>query len=451
VTAPIPSRVAVRMHQVGFGDCFLLTVTYPTPVEDERTERHILFDFGTMRLPTGWKDLSRVARSINERTQGRIDAVVVTHRHRDHLSAFGQVALAKLLQETAPPTMVLRPWTEAPDADERFTGEDGSPGASSRSFVRSLGNADVFASAVAHRIAPPAARGLRGDLHLMSFDQLSNPAAIDQLTKWAGPDGGEYLYYGQPTRLGSLLPGVHVRVMGPPTIEQHPDVARMRDVDHEEFWMLYRKLVGDGLAEDVRSEPAISTEGGASDMEGKAAPSGPVQWLIEHLDRQRTGSLLRIVRLLDDVLNNTSLILLFEIEGKGGTRRLLFPGDAQIENWEFALKPAEERTANLDVLAQVDLYKVGHHGSRNATPRTLFNLWSERDADRPITALMSTKDDVYGDSPATNVPRTTLVEALRTRAEDSFFDTRAFDPDQTFVEVSADLASSNAFEASGSG
>ncbi len=74
-------------------------------------------------------------------------------------------------------------------------------------------------------------------------------------------------------------------------------------------------------------------------------------------------SLLRIVRTVDDALNNTSVILLFE----AGTRRLLFPGDAQIENWSYALK--HEDTADLrEGLDQVDLYKVGHHGSRNATP-----------------------------------------------------------------------------------
>ena len=53
--------------------------------------------------------------------------------------------------------------------------------------------------------------------------------------------------------------------------------------------------------------------------------------------RQRLNSLLRIVRILDDVLNNTSVILLFDVPGTKPLR-LLFPGDAQIENWEYAIK-----------------------------------------------------------------------------------------------------------------
>src|SRR5207245_10849714 len=74
-----PSRVAVRMHCVGFGDCFLLSFTYPEPLEDNRAERHVLIDFGSVSLPAGWKDLGQVAGAINARTGGQIDAVVVTH------------------------------------------------------------------------------------------------------------------------------------------------------------------------------------------------------------------------------------------------------------------------------------------------------------------------------------------------------------------------------------
>ena len=76
--------------------------------------------------------------------------------------------------------------------------------------------------------------------------------------------------------------------------------------------------------------------------------------------------LLGLVRSMDDALNNTSVILLFEAGGK----KLLFPGDAQWENWELALKK------NAALLKDVDVYKVGHHGSLNATPKTLWNAFS---------------------------------------------------------------------------
>jgi beta-lactamase superfamily II metal-dependent hydrolase len=82
---------------------------------------------------------------------------------------------------------------------------------------------------------------------------------------------------------------------------------------------------------------------------------------------QQLNSLLRIARKMDDVLNNTSVILLFEAEGPMGTTRMLFSGDAQIENQEYAPKVADDKDENLAGPAQLDLYKVDHHGA--ATPR----------------------------------------------------------------------------------
>jgi hypothetical protein len=156
--------------------------------------------------------------------------------------------------------------------------------------------------------------------------------------------------------------------------------------------------------------------------------------------------MLRIVRILDDVLNNTSVILLFEVPG-ARPLKLLFPGDAQIENWEYALKVVKEKDANLDLLRTIDLYKVGHHGSRNATPRTLFNLWNEpTPIPHPMTGVMSTKANVHGESPATAVPRKTLVAALDTRMFPNFYSTQSLTSKQPFYELVADLSTTTGFE-----
>jgi hypothetical protein len=161
------------------------------------------------------------------------------------------------------------------------------------------------------------------------------------------------------------------------------------------------------------------------------------------MSRQQLNSLLRIVRVLDTVLNNTSVILLFEVPAAGQTTRLLFGGDAQIENWEYALKVASDKQQNLDQLRLVDLYKVGHHGSRNATPRTLFNLWTEPGtSDRTMVALMSTKAGVHGKSPATAVPRKTLMAALDVRMQ--LYSTQDL-PHTSYVELLADLGSGPGF------
>lgn len=77
---------------------------------------------------------------------------------------------------------------------------------------------------------------------------------------------------------------------------------------------------------------------------------------------------------LDSDTNNSSLVLAFELDED---RVLLFPGDAQIGNWEswgdqlYPVKPAEgERQQTIDnILRRVVFYKVGHHASHNATAR----------------------------------------------------------------------------------
>jgi hypothetical protein len=121
---------------------------------------------------------------------------------------------------------------------------------------------------------------------------------------------------------------------------------------------------------------------------------------------QQTHTLMRIVETLEDAMNNTSVILLFEV----GDRRLLFPGDAQIENWSYVLKSKEAGKLGSE-LPEVDLYKVGHHGSRNATPRSLVRMWEGRK--EKLTSVASTLPGVHpGKSEATAVPRVTLMTAL---------------------------------------
>ncbi|MGO7919432.1 hypothetical protein ACC755_09725 [Rhizobium ruizarguesonis] len=150
--------------------------------------------------------------------------------------------------------------------------------------------------------------------------------------------------------------------------------------------------------------------------------------------RLRADEMLRLVRILDNVLNNTSLILLFRC----GSKSLLFPGDAQIENWSYALSQAAVR----EKLKKVDLYKVGHHGSLNATPKSLWDLFDQKsDVDSPdrLQSLMSTMAHKHGDEERrTEVPRQTLVQALDRQS--AFFTTQSLKENELFHETSLDLS-----------
>ena len=76
---------------------------------------------------------------------------------------------------------------------------------------------------------------------------------------------------------------------------------------------------------------------------------------------------------LDSATNNTSLVLAIELTATGEI--LLFPGDAQAGNWlswqdlKWDLDEGGKKSTvtGPDLLARTIFYKVGHHGSHNAT------------------------------------------------------------------------------------
>ena len=132
--------------------------------------------------------------------------------------------------------------------------------------------------------------------------------------------------------------------------------------------------------------------------------------------------MLELVRILDKAMNNTSVILLFEIAG----RAFLFPGDAQIENWLYALEHAKDREKKLAILRRVELYKVGHHGSLNATPKSLWELFELKSGNaankKRLKTIVSTLHGKHGQiDHGTEVPREKLVNELKAKSD--FFST----------------------------
>jgi hypothetical protein len=247
---------------------------------------------------------------------------------------------------------------------------------------------------------------LRGRLAFLGEDNIKNVEAVKNLLSMGKES--RYLYFGADAGLADILPGVGVKVLGPPTLEQSETIRKQRASDREQFWMIAAASANVGV--ETASKPIFARR--------FIAPEGDheeeVRWLTERLSKAQAEQMLGIVTVLDNAMNNTSLILLFEVNGK----KLLFPGDAQIENWEYALSKPDV----VAKLADVDLYKVGHHGSRNATPVTLWNQFSKRSAsarrrDR-LKTLLSTEAGKHGtEKEHTEVPRKTLVAELTHKSE----------------------------------
>lgn len=417
-----PTSIEFRSYQVGFGDCFLLSFIYS---EDDK--RHVLIDFGTSELPKCGKPpkpakpseyMPKVAEQIRKDSggsNGRLTAVVATHRHSDHISGFGtdgKTGRSGEIISSLKPKVVIQPWTEDPEAAKDATHATNDSLRSTKGFVASLAAMHSIADAV-HTLTdrPPIWMGaaLAKELRFLGMSNIANRSAVENLIAMGKAPGAKAVWarHGSNAGLGRLLPGVKVHVLGPPSLEQSQKIRKQRSRDADQFWQLLSGPL------TLRGQAPLAWGLGRRTRARSTSTTPPeARWFRDHLERMRGEQLLEIVRSLDDQMNNTSLILLFEVGGK----KLLFPGDAQIENWSYALEEAPGHKATRGLLAEVDLYKVGHHGSLNATPKKLlwegFKKRGSAEGKR-LVAVLSTMPGKHGKTAKdTEVPRKPLLNVL---------------------------------------
>jgi hypothetical protein len=263
---------------------------------------------------------------------------------------------------------------------------------------------------------------LQKELRFLGMDNIKNESAVNNLIAMGSANGAGavWAHHGSTSGIEKLLPGVKIHVLGPPNLTQTEKIRRMRKTDPDQFWHL---LAGPRSLQ--AAEPLAKGLGQKKTVRAHSVPP-EARWFRDRLERMRGEQLLQIVRILDGQMNNTSLILLFEVFGK----KLLFPGDAQIENWSYALADAPDAAKTRALLADVDVYKVGHHGSLNATPKKL--LWEEfknrnKAGAQRLVALLSTMPGKHGKvANKTEVPRRPLLAALKTETTLSNTDDLAF-------------------------
>lgn len=404
-----PHAAVIYAYRVGFGDCFLVRFEYP-----RGRNRHVLIDFGTTGMPKGvastW--MTEIAEDIAQKCNGKLDAVVATHRHADHISGFarndkgtGSGDIIRAMQ----PDVVIQPWTEQPDLAVDASTPRAVRHPSLQSFMAAMGNMHFTAEAVVAQLdqfGRSFPRAISEHIRFIGEDNIANKSAVENLASMGKQS--IYTYHGGPSGLGRILPGVKTHVLGPPTLNQTRSITKQRSKDPNEFWHLYLDKLG---ADNQLMQSGYELFPGHATERGSKLPMS-TRWLAQRLKYARGEQMLQIVRMLDKQMNNTSLILLFE-----AGKKLLFPGDAQLENWQYALSKPEVVT----LLRDVDLYKVGHHGSLNATPKSMWNAFTKRGPKSKrnrLKTVLSTMAGKHGSSDTrTEVPRQSLVKELSAHSE----------------------------------
>jgi hypothetical protein len=404
-SAAAARRVIVRMFRQGLGDCFLITIP-----QGGSKAYHILIDCGVaMNTPRAEVNMKKVVSEIHALTGGVVDLLVVTHEHWDHVSGFVQAGaeLAKIRFRH-----LWLGWTEnrrdglAKELRDEFTKAKLAL-ARAAEMASGLAVADVESS-----------RRLQALDGVMSFMGLSAAAAAGQPgvedamavpRKLVPKESTEYLKPGHTCRLpgstSGLAAGIEAIVLGPP----HSREQLIRIDPSTKAPETYEKKKGDppGLAMNWAWSTGVTHHARAAGAPAETLDAGLPEVLFDRsqpfdsrrgLDfdaakgdaffadryfrddpeinaRRIDGDWLwngaqRLALRMDKYTNNTSLVLAFELPTSKDV--LLFVADAQVGNWlswhdrPYTTTDGRSVTAS-DLLARTRLYKVGHHGSHNAT------------------------------------------------------------------------------------
>jgi beta-lactamase superfamily II metal-dependent hydrolase len=373
-------EVSIRMYNVGFGDCFLMTI--PTTDGDRR----ILFDCGTMAK--GNKSIDDVAKQVigDLKPKKRIDVVVCTHRHRDHITGF-----AKPGWESVDVGEVWMPWTEDPDDPEATrirNAQTSLAAALSRDAAARLASGALSADEE-DEVRAFAELAANSEVLAEAMDTLHNGFKDGPSIKRRFlPEMDKQTKKSISRFTTDLLPGVVIHVLGPSKSEE---VIRNIDPPAGKSYLQLAAAFAD-LEEGESAPRPFSTDWLA---DGELDPEDRKK--IQRFSHGFTSS---IAAALDDAINGTSLMLILEIKGK----HFLFSGDAQWGTWNAALSDTKMKK----LLERVTFYKVGHHGSHNATPIEFVE--ETIDPDKKIVAMVSTRK--FG---SWKVPKQELLDEMKAR------------------------------------
>jgi hypothetical protein len=365
-------QAKVRMYRQGLGDCFLITL--PRVAAGERPYT-IMIDCGViLGTDEPARKMTEVVDNIFDVTKGEIDLLIATHEHWDHLSGFIQ---AKQSFDKLKVHEVWLGWTEnlADELTAKLKSEKEQAltslrmglsrlqlaGAAAADDAVELGGILEFFGAATGASTGDALNNVkkmtpqlryclpsdapveRADLGV-TFYVLGPPHCETQLRKINPSARGQETY-------GVALDGFKMFVDNAGTALRAQDTDRPFDQQYE----IPFPIAGEAPLLDFFRQTYWQPENAATD-----------NW--RRIDGDWLGGASELALQLDSLTNNTSLVLAIELPSSDV---LLFAADAQVGNWlswqELKWTVGGKTVTGPDLLKRAILYKVGHHGSHNAT------------------------------------------------------------------------------------
>lgn len=446
---PPSQGVKVRMYRTGLGDCFLLA--FPRRKKGSRRAFYVLLDCGVyFRTPEPGNAtrIDEIVRDIRDSVGGRLDLLIVTHEHWDHVSAFHSGQSQALFANEIQLDELWMAWTENLSltlAKDLHGGRKAARQALCEAVVR-MQRLDMksdgafmareilsFFGGLAEpvgaentpgeeAVAPGNLAGARS----FAAKSAQTEAAMDWIREVYGKGKTTFLHPGEGPLAFDGVAHARVYVLGPP---EDPDLIRRADPrggevypkametalqsaffatlgvapsrqgiqpDPESFAEARRmSMPFDEVLQIKREQIESALKAASVDPQTKEPLDRDLRLYSQYFQEDKSwrkidGDWLeaagRFALQLDNATNNTSLAFALEIGRPGKGKVLLFPGDAQVGNWlswfgKVKLGRKGEVGKDMtwtvdgvqinaeDLLRRTVFYKVGHHGSHNATLR----------------------------------------------------------------------------------
>jgi hypothetical protein len=470
---PPVKGVTVRMYRTGLGDCFLLA--FPTARSDGKPPDafYLLLDCGVYKgtpEPENKTRIARIVEDIRQATGGRLDVLVITHEHWDHVSAFHQSQSQDVFDRRINLGTLWMAWTEDLSIKLAKDLHDGRKAARAALIHAMDKMQGLAAHAETHDLVArvmdffgavvdgPARRGAALGAAVFAAKSVQTEEAMEWIRDSYGKGKTKFLHPGDGPLTFEGVPDARVYVLGPPedpalikrynpsasTAEVYPKAmaAAVEAAFFAAFGVVPQKVGTVPTDDDVREARRMSLPFDECYQVDAAQARKDGGFFKAHYFnaadkwRQIEGDWLEaageFALQLDSATNNTSLAFALEIGPPGEGKVLLFPGDAQVGNWEswfgkvqvgkqrlgkdMAWRVAGKTVTAEDLLRRTVLYKVGHHGSHNATLRERgLQLMGRPDGSGDLVAMLPVNEHVardlahYGEMPLRSLVKDLLI------------------------------------------